>query len=141
MSAEGALGHLLVIKNWVEGFSQTIDALPLSILRLELGIFQNLNCFIDSRAHKIERLACLSETRKAKAQCKDENAYLYLPYLPVHQGYPFLSRATRKPRPISKPPPKAQSSRRLLPNQNLLLSSKVHDVHCQCDRSRLQWPS
>jgi hypothetical protein len=48
-----------------------------------------MNRFVDSHAHDFQRLARLSERREAKTQRKDENANLYLPYLPVHQGYPF----------------------------------------------------
>ena len=83
MSTEGSLGHLLVIKDWIERLPQTFDAFLLFILRLQFGIF------VDSRPHDFERLARLSETREAKAQRKNENANLYLPYLSVHQGYPF----------------------------------------------------
>src|SRR5262249_41877325 len=53
----------------------------------------------------------------------------------------FLSRATWKPRPISKQPPKAQLRRRPPPNRNLWLFSKACDVPDRCDRSPLQWPS
>ncbi len=89
MGTERSLGHPLIIKDSIERLSQSIHPFPLLIVGTKFRILQNLNRFIDTRAHELQRCACMGARKKGEKQDRGQDENLYLSDLLMHWTYPF----------------------------------------------------